>query len=196
MDTATRKEQILQTAGSMFSRLGYHGTTMRDIARELNIQGGSLYAHIESKEDVLWAIVERAATRFEEAADRADQELSPAAGAADRIAALVRAHVAVVTSESELASVFANEWRHLTGGRRQQVLARRDAYERRLRSLIEDGMASGEILPTDAAVAAAFILTALNGLATWYDPAGRLAPDRLADHYATLAVRALTEDPR
>ena len=48
----------------MFSRQGYHATTVRDIARELNMQGGSLYAHIDSKEDMLWEIVERAAAQF------------------------------------------------------------------------------------------------------------------------------------
>ena len=56
-----RKEQIYSMASSLFSERGYHATTVRDIARELNMQGGSLYAHIESKEDVLWELVNRAA---------------------------------------------------------------------------------------------------------------------------------------
>ncbi len=56
-------------------------------------------------------------------------------------------------------------------------------------------MSTGELLPTDPPVAAAFVLSALNGLSTWYDPAGRLSPDRLADHYAAFAIRALTEEP-
>src|SRR3712207_6495373 len=111
MDTATRKEQILQTAGSMFSRLGYHGTTMRDIARELNIQGGSLYAHIESKEDVLWAIVERAAEQFLTAA-RPLAALDAPAG--DRLRAMVRAHVDVVARNLDDATVFFHEWRFLS----------------------------------------------------------------------------------
>ncbi len=57
----TRREQIYNTAGTLFSRRGYAATSIRDIARELDLQGGSLYAHIDSKEDVLWAIVSRAA---------------------------------------------------------------------------------------------------------------------------------------
>ena len=59
-----RKEQIYHTARSLFSERGYPATTVRDIARELNLQAGSLYAHIESKEDVLWEIVNRAAGQF------------------------------------------------------------------------------------------------------------------------------------
>jgi hypothetical protein len=57
-------------------------------------------------------------------------------------------------------------------------------------------MAAGELLPTDPAVAAAFILGAVNAVAAWYRPDGRLSADRIADHYADLAVRSLTEDHR
>jgi TetR/AcrR family transcriptional regulator, cholesterol catabolism regulator len=196
IESPSRRRAIEDVASALFRDRGYAATSVRDIARALDIQGASLYAHVASKEDVLWAIVERAATRFEEAADIAEQHLPTSAGAIDRIAAFVRAHVGVIARDPELASVFVHEWRHLAGGRRQQILDRRDAYERRLCRLVEDGMADGELLPTDPALAAAFVLTALNGIAGWYDRGGRLAGDRIADHYATFVVRALTEDRR
>jgi AcrR family transcriptional regulator len=47
---------------------------VRDIARALDIRGPSLYAHVASKEDVLWAIVDRVASRFEAAADATTAE--------------------------------------------------------------------------------------------------------------------------
>ena len=191
----TRRQAIEDVASALFRERGYAATSVRDIARALDIQGASLYAHVASKADVLWTIVDRAATRFESAADAAGT-LPASAGSAARIAAFVRAHVGVVTADPELASVFVHEWRHLEGERRAAILERRDAYERRLRDAIADGMASGELLPTDPAVAASFILGALNAVAAWYRPDGRLAADRIADHYADLAVRSLTEDHR
>jgi TetR/AcrR family transcriptional regulator, cholesterol catabolism regulator len=45
--------------------------SVRDIARALDIKGASVYAHVASREDVLWSIVERAATRFEDAVEAA-----------------------------------------------------------------------------------------------------------------------------
>ena len=65
----TRRQQIETIASSLFREQGYAGTSVRDIARGLDIQGASLYAHVASKEDVLWAIVRRAAERFEAEAD-------------------------------------------------------------------------------------------------------------------------------
>jgi hypothetical protein len=88
------------------------------------------------------------------------------------------------------------EWRHLSTDRRAEIGARRDAYEQRLRDLIADGLAVGAFAAVDPAVAATFLLTALNGIATWYRPDGRLSADRVADHYVELALRSLSEDHR
>jgi hypothetical protein len=112
------------------------------------------------------------------------------------LAALVEAHVEVVTADPERSSVFVTEWRHLSGERRAAIAARRDAYEARFRATVEDGIAVGAFRSTDPMLAATFILTALNGIATWYRPAGRLSPDRIADHYVELALGALTEATR
>ena len=102
----------------------------------------------------------------------------------------------MVTADPERASVFVTEWRHLSAERRAAIAERRDAYERRFRATIEEGIGVGAFRQTDPAIAATFILTALNGIAGWYRPDGRLSADRIADHYVDLALRALTEDHR
>jgi TetR/AcrR family transcriptional regulator, cholesterol catabolism regulator len=195
IETPTRRLAIERAASALFHERGYAATSVRDIARALDIQGASLYAHVTSKEDVLWAIVDRAAGAFEQAADQAEANTS-ARGPADRLSALVHGHVEVIATDPRLASVFVSEWRHLSAARRTEILDRRDGYEARYRRVIGDGIANGDFTTTDPALAATFILTALNGLATWYRPEGRLTSGRIADHYADLALRTLTEDHR
>lgn len=190
----SRRRRIEDVASTLFRERGYAATSIRDIARALDIQGASVYAHVTSKEEVLWAIVERCAARFEAAAEAAVAATAHRP-VADRLAALVRAHVAVVTGDIGEASVFVHEWRSLGDERRAQISDRRDAYERRFRTAIEDGMATGEFAFTDPAVTATFVLSALNGLAAWYRPDGRLSPDRIADHFADLALRAVGAAP-
>ena len=189
VETARRRE-IEDVASSLFREHGYAGTSVRDIARALDIQGASLYAHVTSKQDVLWSIIERTAGRFELAADEAGAAASAASPTA-RLVSLVRAHVGVVTDDIGRASVFVHEWRALTGERRSQMSRRRDAYERRFRTIIEDGAATGAFAGVDPTTAAAFILTALNGIGTWYRPTGRVSPAALADAYAGLALRSV-----
>ncbi|HEU4673225.1 MAG TPA: TetR/AcrR family transcriptional regulator [Candidatus Limnocylindrales bacterium] len=197
MAIETRRRQIEDAASELFRTNGYAATSVRDIARALDLQGASLYAHVAGKEDVLWAIVDRAASRFEEALARAEAEADANdATAAERLRAIVAEHARLVARAPELAAVFATEWRYLSGERRASILARRDAYEARVREVIANGMATGELALTDGPVAAAFLLSALNGIAAWFRPDGRLSPDDLADRYADLAIRALSEDSR
>lgn len=189
----TRRQAIEDVASDLFREHGYAGTSIRDIARALSVQGASLYAHVTSKEDVLWAIVDRAAARFESAADAAEAD----AGARrpgdpiEALAALVRVHVQVLTRDVREASVFVHEWRALGAERRAAILARRDAYQARFRTRIEAGISMGAFALTDSAIAASTILSALNGIAAWYDPDGRLPADRIADHLVDLSMRML-----
>src|SRR5436190_21342118 len=122
MDTGTRKQQIYEAASTLFSRRGYHSTSVRDIARELDLQGGSLYAHIASKEDVLYGIVVRAAEAFQAAAaPLTHAERSPV----ERLRAMVHAHVAVAVRDLSRVAVFFQDWRHLSEPRRSEILALR-----------------------------------------------------------------------
>jgi TetR/AcrR family transcriptional regulator, cholesterol catabolism regulator len=195
IETGARRREIDEVASELFHANGYAATSVRDIAKALDIQGASLYAHVASKEDVLWSIVDGAATAFETKADEAVADTATS-DPVERLAALVEAHVDVVTADPERASVFVTEWRHLSSERRAAIASRRDAYEARFRAVIDDGTAVGAFRPTDTALAATFILTALNGIATWYRPGGRLSADRIADNYIDLALRSLSEDHR
>jgi len=197
MVETSRRREIEDVASALFRQRGYSGTSVRDIARALDIQGASLYAHVASKQEVLWAIVERMATRFEQAADVVEAADPGAAvfGPGVHLISLVRAHVGVLTDDIERAGVFVHEWRALDPGRREVMARRRDAYEARFRAAIRNGVESGAFAAVDPALTATYILTALNGLVSWYDPKGRLTAKAIADAYADLSVRAVQPPP-
>ena len=190
MQETPRRQQIEDAASALFRDRGYAATSVRDIAQALNLQGGSLYAHMTSKEDVLWSIVSRAADRF-------NTEVGPLAAsgapAPQRLREMIRGHVAVVTSAQKDAAVFLHEWRFLSDERREQMAARRDAYEALFRKVIADGIQSGNFQPVDVKLVAMAILSALNGIATWYRPDGLLNADEIADNFADLFINALRE---
>ena len=190
----SRRRAIEDVASDLFREHGYAATSIRDIARALSVQGASLYAHVASKEDVLWAIVDRAASRFEAAADRAEAAAAASrpGDPAEALSGLVRAHVGVLTSDVDAAGVFVHEWRSLDPEHRAAILARRDAYELRFRRHIEAGVAIGVFALTDPAIAAAALLSAINGVADWYDPDGRLPAGRIGDHFVELGLRMVS----
>ena len=184
----TRREQIERAAGALFSQRGYPATSMRDIARQVDLQGGSLYAHIAAKEDLLWAIVMRAADAFAGEVE----PIAPSAGPApERLRAMIRAHLRVLVSQLSSATVFFQDWQHLSEPRRSEVLRRRDDYEALFRRVIAEGVASGELATPDPRLAAIYLLSALNGVAGWYRPSGTWSADDVADAYADLLLDGL-----
>ena len=190
MQDITRRQQIEDAASALFRERGYAATSVRHIAQALNLQGGSLYAHMASKEDVLWSIVSRAADRF-------NTEVAPlavsGAPAPSRLREMIRAHVAVVTSAQKDAAVFLHEWRFLSADRREQMAARRDAYEALFRNAVAEGIEAGLFASVDVRMTAMAILSALNGIATWYRADGGLTADEIAGSYADLFLQALHE---
>lgn len=53
-----RREDILQASLHLFARSGFHGTSMRDIARQARIADGLIYHYFASKRDLFRAIIE------------------------------------------------------------------------------------------------------------------------------------------
>jgi TetR/AcrR family transcriptional regulator, cholesterol catabolism regulator len=184
----TRRRQIEDVASALFSHRGYAATSMRDIAKALDLQGGSLYAHIPSKEAVLAAIVEEAADGFHAAV----RPIAEGPGsAAERLRAMIAAHVGVVTGGRDRAKVFLFEWTFLGPERRQAVARSRAAYQAYFERVIGEGVAAGELDAPDPRLAAVFLLSAMNGMAHWYRPDGPLGPDALAEQYADLFLGGL-----
>lgn len=176
-DTCTNtKDQISRTACRLFRERGFHATSVRDIAEGVGIQGGSLYAHMEKKDDLLWGIVNDAADRFFAA-------LEPIAQADLDIMLKLRrallAHVSVITEDLDAAAVYSVEWRHLTPERYEAIKNRRDDYQHLFRSLVARAIQERLITAPDTSSAALFILSSLNTVYTWYRPEGRLSSEEV-----------------
>lgn len=172
-----QQDRIHRAACRLFRRLGYPGASIREIADEVGLQGGSLYSHIESKDDLLWEILSAAADRFFAA-------LRPIA-ASDRevlqkLRAAIIAHVGVITSDMDAAAVYSVEWRHLSEKRRQAFTQRRDEYERLFRSLVDQAVRERYLSVHDVSSATRFILSCLNWMFTWFNPEGRQTAEEVA----------------
>lgn len=183
-----RKDQIVAAAKELFHTKGYHATSVRDIADSLGILSGSLYAHINSKEDLLYAIADEAADQFVE---QLTPVLNAPGTATDRLRLAMRNHMQIIAEHLSTASVFFHEWRSLDPERRESIKEKREHVERVFRQLVEEGVASGEFGAVNPKFAALLVLSALNWAYQWYSPDGALGPDDIADTYAELVLTGL-----
>ena len=97
---SARREELTKIAARLFAAKGYQGTSLADLAEELGVQKPSLYHHIASKEDLLWEVARAGAGAFHAALDAVPAE----APAAERIRLALRAHLAVVAGQLDVAT--------------------------------------------------------------------------------------------
>src|SRR6516225_10767258 len=93
--TLDTRQDILRTAARLFQQRGYDATSMNDVAAALKLSKGGLYHHFQSKDEILFEIMNHAMEITQ------DRVLTPVRGIQDpeeRLRALIRLHIEVVLS--------------------------------------------------------------------------------------------------
>ena len=182
-----KKRGILDAASRVFRRRGLQATGMRDIAAELGMAVGNLYYYFKDKEELLAFVQEDAlaglleiAGRVRATGERADAKLFR----------LIEEHV-VRLNEGTPGSLAHLEVEALGEPWRQEVMERRDEYERAFRDLLEEGIAAGVFRPVDPKVSALAILGAVNWTVKWFRPDGGKSAREIGREQAELLVRGV-----
>ena len=182
----TRREELSREAARLFAQKGYHGTSIGDLAEALGVQKGSLYAHIQGKEDLLYETMRAGAAAFHAGLDAIPEELR----ATEKIRLALRSHLRVVADQLEVATVFVQEWKYLEGERREEIVSERRRYEERIRELFRDGREQSELrTDLDESIAALLFLSAANWAYTWLKQGADT--DVLADRLYALLLEGM-----
>src|SRR3954465_7976061 len=180
---STRRDDLTRIAARLFAEKGYHGTSTADLAAAMGVQKGSLYAHMASKQDLLYAAMREGADAFHAGLDAIGETLP----VVDRILLTLRSHLRVVAEQLDVATVFVQEWRYLEGARRDEIVAERRGYEERIRAFFREGRELGDLrTDLDDGTAALLLLSAANWAYTWLQP-GR-DTDELVDRFFALLI--------
>ena len=185
-----REAEVINAAIEVFSEKGYAAASIQDVADRVGVLKGSLYYYINSKEDLLFRIVDdvhHQSTEILEAVRVLD--LPPI----EAIRTYIEKHVEWYLNNVKEVSVFFREWRHLSGERLNTAKQRRRGYEQVVRDMITAAQDAGDI---DASVepkyASMYVLAAVNAVPDWYRPRGTDSAQRISEAYADMTVGMLT----
>ncbi len=176
---------MLARAAEVFARKGYDGASLQDLADAIGMQKGSLYHWIETKEDLLVAVIEGA----HEATLASNVRWREVDDPLDALHVFVTDHARVAIEHRLATTVYLQDFESISTARRRPVLAARDAYEAELRELLERALAAGRLRAgADVRLSAFAILGMINWLTLWYRPDGDLDPDDIVRQFAAMAV--------
>ena len=161
---------------------------MKDIAEALGVRAPSLYNHVRSKQDILFAIMDKAM-------DRALAALEEAlAGVEDVSEQLRRATESLVLDFLRFpaeVTVCNTEVRSLEAANRLAIVAKRDEYAARVRRIIERGCQSERFSTRTPQIAAFAVLEMGNSAKSWFRPSGRYPDTFVASEYGEFALRVV-----
>jgi AcrR family transcriptional regulator len=182
-----RRAEILHAALSAFRENGYHETSLDDIAGRLGMRKTALYYYFPDKDALLYECHRESLAELER---MTEESARCCTDAVSRLRHLIRDHVRVMTETLE-GSPLAFEVPALSSRRRARIVAGRDRYERLLRDLVAEGVAAGAFRDVDPQVTVFAMLGAVNWIARWYRPDGRLRPAELGEQFADYLVGGL-----
>jgi len=185
-----RTEQIVTTSAHLIQEKGFHGTTLQDVAEELDVTKAALYYYVKDKEDLLFRIytqtLELALASVEAIAQRAQST-------ADKVRALIDTQVRLITSRPELFTVYFNEKAHLSDEHREAVTQLERQIVHAVISVLREGMAAGALQEVDPIVAAFAVLGASSWVYRWYRPGGRLSVDEVSTILQAILLSGLEQ---
>jgi TetR/AcrR family transcriptional regulator, cholesterol catabolism regulator len=175
---ARTADRVLSEGARLFCEQGYAAATTRELSRRLGINKASLYYHVAKKEDLLHQICMVAMTRIYEAVCTAvESETEPA----ERIRALINAHLQSTLTDFDLHATMMLEMKHLAGQQLEEVMEARNRFEGLVGSTVRAAQRAGAIRhDMPAAYLRILLLNLLNWPLTWYVPGAGMTPEKLS----------------
>ena len=183
--TVDSRQEILRAASRLFQQQGYDATSMNDVAAALKLSKGGLYHHFQSKEEILFNLMNHAMDITQE---RVIDGVRAIVDPEERLRALIRRHMEVVLSVRDREiTVMLHENHPLSPPLRRQINSRKKDYVHFVEGVIAEVQqargSKGSVSPRAAAFA---LLGMINWIYQWYRPEGSLREEDLACQYTEI----------
>jgi AcrR family transcriptional regulator len=187
-NTHRRAAEILDAAAQVFARLGYHGASTQDIADVLGVRQASLYYYFPSKE----AALENVCTRGVEDFYKAAQAIASGPGtSSEKLAGLIRAHIAPILDRGDFVKVFLTQRQFLPNESRQRIGQWSRQIEATFETVIKAGIKTGEFRDdVDPRLMTLAILGMANSVPLWYGQE-QASIERIGNQLVPLALHGL-----
>lgn len=185
-----REEEIIEAAVDIFHAKGFAATSVDDIATAAGILKGSLYYYMDSKEDLLWRIVQEVHEDVEAIIRTAlaRTELPPL----ERLGGYLRDQVDYNARNIKRVRVYYHDYEQLSAANLGRVRESRRRNEQEIIDLLQEAQDAGEIpAESDVRLATNTAFAAIIWMYTWFKPRGGVSGRAYGDFCANFVVSGL-----
>jgi AcrR family transcriptional regulator len=184
-DYEQRREAIVEKAAGLFARQGFRGASVADLAAACETSKSLIYHYYPSKEDVLYAVM---ASHLDQLVQDVAEAMGAGGDAKARLAVLIHAFMRHYVGAADRQKVLLNELAALPAEKRAVIVEKQRLVIDAVQSLL---VQIHPALTTDKArarVQTMLLFGMINWTHTWFDPAGPIAADEVADMAWALIV--------
>ncbi len=172
---------VLDAAAKLFSKQGYHGTSLKSIAEAVNMQAGSLYYHFSSKDQLMRDVLNKSIYIIYSTVKKEMSELDRAASFSDRLKAAIRGHMIAILTYADYTSASIRNYGQLPDAVHYASQPARDEYEQFWRELFEQAEAAGSIrTDVDKHLLRLSIFGSMNWSSVWFNAQQNTSVEALA----------------
>lgn len=190
---ASRRDELLQLAATMFAERGLKSTTVRDIADSAGILSGSLYHHFKSKEQMVAEVLEDFLNwLFERYQEILASAPSPLAG----VKGLFMASFEAIEHRHAQVVIYQDEAKRLSSLPQFAFVDDRNREQRKMWiDLLHEGIADGTFRPDlDVDLVYRFIRDTTWVSVRWYQPGGPLTAEQVGAQYLAIVLGGITKE--
>jgi TetR/AcrR family transcriptional regulator len=182
-----RKRDLLREAGRQFSKKGFHGTSMTDIAKGIKLTKSGLFHYVKTKEELLFLCYEDAIISAEQCMNSA---FEVDGSALDKISHYIRHHLGQFDQRGGYY-VILSELSVLSEDNQKKLHKRAKNVDQKMFELVESGIKEGSIASINPKMALYAIEGALNWVPKWYSHSGGENINEIAEDFITFFTNGL-----
>jgi TetR/AcrR family transcriptional regulator, cholesterol catabolism regulator len=180
--------EIQGVATRLFAQKGYHNTSMREIARALEMNQASLYHYFDSKEDLLYTLITDA---MDEALDTLEQICQSDLSPNGKLNEVLSFYTSYYAGDQDRLRLLVNEQDNLGEEYRQIVIEKERRYVRLIQSILKALADERKMKPIPPSVATFAFFGMVHYTIKWYDRSGPVKSGELADYFLEIFTKGI-----
>ena len=188
---ASRREELLDLAATMFAERGLKATTVRDIADSAGILSGSLYHHFKSKEQMVEEVLK---DFLDWLFNRYEQILAAESSPLERLKGLFLASFEAIEHRHAQVVIYQDEAKRLSSLPQFGFVDERNREQRKMWvDILHAGVADGSFRPDlDVDLVYRFIRDTTWVSVRWYRTGGPLSAEEVGRQYLAIVLGGIT----
>jgi AcrR family transcriptional regulator len=193
---ADKRAQLMAECANLFRKLGYHGTSMSDIAESVKLNKGTLYYYFPSKADILHAIYLEAFARLDENVEQVPADLPPD----EELTAVVKAILRTIGSVPDVIAVYFQEhpWLETSVSSEQAagIRSKEAEFTERIRKIIRSGVRANVFRRVNDELLSVQLLSMISSLYRWHLAESNASAELVADTIIGYLYDGILAPPR